>query len=250
MPDHVTLHPLDADIVARYVAAVVRSATAAGALVPHDPAWAEHLIAGARASYATVRGSEAAGVNAVSVGLAKVLATAHPTYLGAGIGLSLWEARTDRGLGMLLRPPSRLFGEAGVAMGVARAMPIRLDPSRGQMGGSHIPARLIPELRLLLDARTDRLLRRLADAELDPVPTLGLLMEAVAYAERHGMGLYEASGVVDPRAPAAAPPGTRALVPDRTRLDPALRTRLEEAARPPAKPGLLSRLSPRRARRL
>jgi hypothetical protein len=143
---------------------------------------------------------------------------------------------------MLLRPPSRLFGEVGLATAAARAMPIRLDLSAGTMGGAHIPPRLVPDLRRLLETRTERLVRRLIEAELDGVAILGLMMEIAAYAAERGLGLYEALDVITPEAPQADPPGARIIAPDRKRLDRALRRRLEEAAKPPKKPGLAARL--------
>ena len=242
-----SLHPLDPEIVARYLDAVTGAADAQ-ALVPADPAWSERMVAAARRGYERARSGNEAGANAVSFGLAQALATAHPTYLLAGAGFSIWEARIDRGIGMLLRPPARLFGEAGLATAAARAMPIRLDLGAGVMGGAHVPARLVPDLRRLLETRTERLVRRLIEAELDGVAILGLLMEATAYADDRGLGLYEALDVITPEAPEADPPGSRVLLPNRKRLDPALRRRLEEAAKPPKQPGLAARLFGRRGR--
>ena len=141
------------------------------------------------------------------------------------------------------------IGEAGLVTRAARAMPIRLDLGAGMMGGAHIPARLVPDLQRLLEARTERLVRRLVEAELDGVAILGLWMEAAAYAAERGLGLYEALDVVVPEAPEADPPGARVLVPDRKRLDPALRRRLEEAAKPPKQPGLVARLLGRSGQR-
>lgn len=247
MAELTSLHPLDPDVVAGYVAAVT-GAGEARALAPVDPAWAERLLGSARRGYEEARRGKEAGANAVSFGLARLLATAHPTFLLAGAGPTIWEARIDRGLGMLLRPPSRLFGEAGLETVAARAMPIRLDLGAGVMGGAYVPARLVPDLRRLLDERAERLVRRLIEAELDGVAVLGLLMEAAAYAGERGLGLYEAIDVIVPEAPEADPPGTRVLVPNRKRLDPLLRRRLEEAAKPPKQPGLAARLFGRRGR--
>ena len=246
-----SVHPLDAEVVARYVAAVTGTGTGTGegrALVPADPAWGERLVVSARRGYGDACRGKEAGANAVSFGLAQLLATVHPTFLLVGAGPTIWEARVDRGLGMLLRPPSRLFGEAGLGTAAARAMPIRLDLGAGVMGGSYVPARLVPDLRRLLDERAERLVRRLIEAERDGVAILGLLMEAAAYAGDRGLGLYEAIDVIVPEAPAADPPGAQVLLPDRRRLDPALRRRLEEAAKPPKQPGLGARLFGRRGR--
>jgi hypothetical protein len=245
MSELCSLHPLDEEIVARYVRAVARGGDP-GPLAPGDPAWAERLVGGARRGYERARTGNEAGANAVSFGLAQALAAAHPTFLLPGAGLTVWEARIDRGLGMLLRPPSRLFGDAGLATAAARAMPIRLDLGAGTMGGAFVPARLVPDLQRLLDERTERLLKRLIDAELDGVAVLGLLIDAVGYAAERGLGLYEAIDVIVPEAPEADPPGARVLVPNRKALDPALRRRLEEAAKPPKQPGLAARLFGRR----
>src|SRR3712207_5599918 len=141
---------------------------------------------------------------------------------------------------MLLRPPSRLFLDAGLGLRAARTMPIRLDLARGMMGGAFVPARLVPQLERLLEDRTARLLRRLTDAELDAVPVLGLMMEACAYARARDFGLFEAIDVVVPDAPEANPPGARVSAPDRKQLDPALRRRLEQAVKANKPPGLLA----------
>ena len=241
------LHPLELEVVARSVRAV-NDAADPQTVIPAAPGWSERLVGRAQRGYERARAGSEPGANAVSYGLAQALATAHPTYILPGAGLTVWEARIDRGIGMLLRPPSRLFGEAGLVTPAARAMPIRLDLGAGMMGGAHIPARLVPDLQRLLEARTERLVRRLIEAELDGVAILGLLMEAVAYAAERGLGLYEALDVITPEAPEADPPGARVLTPDRKRLDPALRRRLEEAAKPPKQPGLAAHLFGRRSR--
>jgi len=248
MSDGTTLHPIDPEIVRRYVAAVGGELPAEAVIVTTpDPVWSERLLARATRGYEGARRGEEGGANAVSLGLAQLLATAHPTFYLPGAGFSFWEARVDRGLGMLLRPPSRLFGEAGLAPAAARAMPIRLDAAGGAMGGAFVPARLVPQLRRLLEERETRLIRRLVEAELDAVPLYALLLEAVAYADERGLGLYEAIDAIVPEAPAADPPGARFVAPDRKRIDPVLRKRLEEAAKPPKKPGLLARLLQRGA---
>ncbi len=245
MSDGCSLHPIDPELVRRYVAAVGGALPAEALVVATtDPVWSERLLAKAGRGYeGALRGEEAAA-NTVSLGLARVLATAHPSFYLPGAGFSFWEARIDRGLGMLLRPPSRLFGEAGLETAAARAMPIRVDASGGGMGGAFVPARLVPRLRALLEEREARLVRRLVEAERDAVPLYALLLEAVAYADERGLGLYEAIDAIVPDvgAPEANPPGARIVAPDRKRLEPALRKRLEEAAKPPKPPGLLARL--------
>ena len=241
MAELCSLHPLDLDVVTRYVRALTDDEDAHG-LVAVDPAWGTAVLDEARRGYGRALTGNEAGANAVSYGLACLLATSQPTFLLPSAGLTVWEARIDRGIGMLLRPPSRLFGEAGLPTAAARAMPIRLDLQRGLMGGAHVPARLVPDLARLLDERMVRLLRRLADAEMDGVAVLGTLMAACAEAMDRGLGLYEALDVITPEAPAADPPGAVVRFADRKRLDPELRRRLEEAAKPPKKAGLVARL--------
>ena len=231
-----SLHPLDPQVVAAYVRAMT------DADEPAARGWDARVLAAARQGYARALAGDENGANAVSFGLAHALATAQPSFAFAGVALSIWEARIDRGVGMLLRPPSRLFLDAGLGLRAARTMPIRLDLARGTMGGAFVPARLVPQLERLLEERTARLLRRLTDAELDAVPILGLMMEACAYARARDFGLFEAIDVVVPDAPEANPPGARVFAPDRKQLDPALRRRLEQAVRANKPPGLLARL--------
>jgi hypothetical protein len=236
-----TLHPLDLGIVRWYVEAVTGDAEIAR-LSGVPTVWQERMISSARNGYERAVKGEEAGANAVSFGLAQALATAQPTFIPTGVGLTIWEARIDRGIGMMMRPPSRLFIEAGLDPVAARTMPIRLDLTRGLMGGAFIPARLVADVERLLDERMVRQLRRLADAEVDGIAVLGLMLDACAYARRQGLGLYEAMDVITPEAPEADPPGARVVVAGRKRLDPALRRRLEAAAKPPKPPGLIARL--------
>jgi hypothetical protein len=171
-----------------------------------------------------------------------MLGAAEPMFALPGLGFTQLEAKIDRGIGMLLRPPSRLFADAGLEIAAARTMPIRLDVSGGIMGGAFMPPALTPQFHDLLERRMDRLARRMAEAEMDAPALLGILLEAAAYAADRGLGLYEASDVVVPGVPESAPPGLRFVAPDRRRLDHDLRKRLKEAARPPKEPGLLARL--------
>jgi hypothetical protein len=239
MSELTSLHPFDPVVVARYVAAL--KGNAADVLSAASD-WTASEIDRARRGYArSLEGSEA-GANAVSYGLGRLLGTMEPLFLLPGLGLTQLEAKYDRGAGMLLRPPSRLFADAGLEIAAARAMPIRLDASAGSMGGAFVPPVLVPQFRDLLQRRTDRLARRIAEAELDAPAYVGALLEAADYAAGHGFGLYEAVDVVVPGVPESEPPGLRLIVPDRGRLDRDLRKRLEAAARPPREPGLLARL--------
>lgn len=241
--DRCSLHPLDPALVRWYTAALTDAETDLPAV---DRVWAAGVIAEARRAYGAARRGDELAANTVSQGLGLVLAAVHPSFMGDGVAPTVLEARIDRGVGMLMRPPARLFGDVGLETVAARSMPIRLDLQRGRMGGSHVPARLVPELERLIEMRTVRLLRRLSDAELDAVPTLGLLIQACAYARERGFGLYEAMDVFAPWTPGGSPPGARVVWPDRANLDPALRRQLEEQAKPPKQPGLLRRLFGRR----
>ena len=147
-----------------------------------------------------------------------------------------------------MRPPARLFIDAGLDAGAARVMPIRLDLSRGMMGGAFVPARLLPDLERLLETRFERSVKRLINAELDAVLVMGLMYDVVAEARRRGLGLYEAIDVVTSDRDEAMPPGMRIVVADRKRVDPALRKRIETAAKPEKKPGMLARMLGRGAR--
>jgi hypothetical protein len=235
-----SLHLLDLAVVERYVRLLTDEAAAE--LGAADRVWGNRLLASARQGYARARDGNEAGANAVSFGLAQLLATVEPSFAMHGLALTTIEARIDRGVGMLLRPPSRLFIEAGLDPKAARTMPIRLDLSRGLMAGAFIPARLVPDLEALIERRLGRFLRRFADAELDGVAAVGLLIDACATARARGVGLFEAIDVIALDAPESDPPGARIVAGERQRLDRTLRKRLEEAAKPPKQPGLVARL--------
>jgi hypothetical protein len=241
MSELVTLHPYEPAFVARYVA-TVRGELAAGELLPGAPGWAVREIARAQREHPRARGGNEAGANALSYELARLLAATEPAFFAPGAGLTQLEARFDRGIGMLLRPPSRLFGDAGLETSAARAMPIRLDHAGGSMGGAHMPPPLVPQFRELLEQRMDRLARRMTESDLDAPAIIGVLIEAATYASDRGLGLFEAVDVFVPGVPESEPPDLRLIAPDRKRLDRDLRRRLEEASRPPAEPGLLARL--------
>ena len=236
-----SLHLLELGVVERYARLLAGEGDAATLGVP-DRVWSNRLLVSARQGYARAREGNEAGANAVSYGLAQLLATAGPSFAMTGLALTTIEARVDRGVGMLLRPPSRLFVEAGLDVTAARAMPIRLELSRGLMGGAFVPARLVPDLEALIDRRLERFLRRFGEAELDGVAAVGLLLDACAAARQRGVGLIEALDVVTLEAPESFPPGAVVVPGERRRLDAALRKRLEAAAKPPKQPGLVARL--------
>ena len=82
-----------------------------------------------------------------------------------------WEARIERGVGMMMRPPSRLFMDAGMSRDMASNFPIRLDTGKGSMAGAYVPPHLIEPMLALYESRLERQLIRLIDAGLDPVAT-------------------------------------------------------------------------------
>ena len=241
-----SIHPIDPDIVQAYVALASHGIVNGDARLPiaPTPLFVESIV---RARERAARGEEA-GANALTYGLGQMLAAAQPSYFHQGLSLTAWEARIDRGIGMLMRPPARLFLDAGFDVSAAHAMPTRLDLSRGMMGGAYIPARLVPDLEQLLERRLERLAKRLVDAELDPVAVLGLMFEIAHYAREHNFGLYEAIDVVTPDYPAAMPAGARVVVADRKRLDSTLRKQIELAAKPVKKPGVLAKMMGKGAR--
>lgn len=232
-----SLHPVDPALVRQLVAAILeqeRPGSSALTMARLD----QKRIRTAVERAAT--GSElAAGV--ISHALGVELATRYPSFVGDGLSLSMLEANIDRGIGMVMRPPSRLFEEAGLPTTVARTMPIRLDATSGTMGGAWIPASLVPRLGELLVHRQQRLLRRMNESGHDAVAWYGLLVELAAFAREHGLGIYEAVDVVMPDAPAANPPGTSIIAADRRRMDRQEIKRLEAVMKPPRR-GLLSRL--------
>ena len=241
MSEFATLHPYDPQFVRAYVAAV-RGELPGAELLPGAPDWANRELARAQRGYRRALTGDEAGANMVSHELARLLGAGMPVYFVPGAGLTQLEARFDRGLGMLLRPPSRLFMDAGLESAAARRMPIRLDASGGSMGGAFLSPTLVPQFRAQIEARLERLARRMAEAEMDAPAYVGILLEATTFAESHGLGLFEAADVVVPGVVESEPPGLTLLQPDRKRLAKPLRQQLEEAARPPKEPGLFARI--------
>jgi hypothetical protein len=228
----VSLHPIDAEAVQRFVA-VLQGA-------PPDPAWVGWSPEALRDDVARAGAGDEMAANRITRGLAIALGQSGPFFTHRAFGLSFWEAQVDRPIGMLMRPPARLFMDAGLDTTVARTMPIRLDFQHGMMGGAYIPARLIDQAYQLLDDHMERSVKRLVAAEYDPVATLGIMWEAVSYARDRGMGLYEAMDVVGPDGQGL--PGMTMYSPDRKRLDIDLVARIDEYRKPPKKPGLLQRM--------
>lgn len=228
----ISLHPVNLEDVRLYVAALNGAAP--------DPDWNGWFSDRLREDVARSREGDERAANRLTHGLAFALSQRAPLYTHSAFGLSFWEAQVDRSLGMLMRPPSRLFMEAGFEKASARTMPIRLDRQQGMMGGAYIPARLIDQARQLLEDHMERSVKRLVAAEYDPLASLGLMHEAVTFARDNGLGLYEAMDVIGPDGQGL--PGVTILSPDRLRLDQALVERIAEYQKLPKKPGLMQRL--------
>lgn len=228
-----SIHPIDEVVVARYVGAL-------GGLLGPDPEWAswwkDDLPEQAGRA---VRGDERAA-NRVTSGLALALAQAGPVFLTGSLGFTAWEARIDRGIGMLMRPPARLYLDAGAKPEVTRAMPIRVDPGAGPMGGAWIPNRLVPNFRDLLDGRLARTAIRLNEAGYDPLHAIGIMTLVVDHATATGCGLLEANDVLGPDGEAPFP--VRVVSAATMDIDQAMRDRIRTALKPPKRPGLFGRL--------
>ncbi len=236
----VAIHPFDPQLAARFVSALSTAHPVVGVESIDRTHWlAERLAASAGAVPAAEAGRETAA-NVITLALAQVAAAAQPSWVFDGLSLTTIEASIDRGVGMLLRPPSRLFTDNGFSVGAARTMPIRLDQGAGLMGGAYIPPHLVPKLRELIETREERLARRLHEAEYDAVAVIGHLTDLVGYAEGRGLGLYESLDAVLPDEPRANPPGAIVHVADRRRVDREMAKRINDAINP-RKPGLFAR---------
>lgn len=177
--------------------------------------------------------------NDVSLGLAGWLAMRQPVFARQGLCLSSWEARVDRGSGMLLRPPSRLFADAGLDIEIARAMPIRIEAGDTMMGGAFVPSRLMDAYLERLDQYSDRSVRRMNEAGLDGPEHVSLMMEAARYARERGFGLYEAVDLLDAGDQQTWTHGAQVIsrASDRAEVE-----RVRQASLPPKEPGLIARL--------
>jgi hypothetical protein len=228
-----TLHPINE----QHVKAYVEQATSLVSPEVRDALWSGSR-ASSRGSNRPARLTERQSQE-VSFALAQVLARQYPVFAADGLSLTTWEARVDRGLAMLIRPPARLLAEAGIDPAVVRGMPIRLDLTFGMMGGAYLPARLIPEAEVLLERNLRRSVRRMTDADMDAQQLQAMMIEAVRYARSNSVGLFEAIGLVDPYDSATWP--TTMMV-RAAPTDQELVERIAQAAKPDPKPGLLSRL--------
>jgi hypothetical protein len=234
-----SLHPFDEEAAHEFVRQI------AGDVLVTTPANSANFAAARNAVDAIAAGRDR-GRYELTYAFARELAVLQPSFFHPGVCLTTWEARVDRGVGMLMRPPSRLAIDGGLDPVLARRLPIRLDLSRGMMGGAYVPARLTGELERLLEARLERTVRRLIDAEWDGVAVLGLMLEMAAFARSNGLAIYEALDVVAPDGTVPGVPEARVITADKRRLEKGLRERLELAAKPPKKPGRWARLRGRR----
>jgi hypothetical protein len=235
-----SLHPFDEAAVHEFVSVLTDPG-----IRRHSNDWTARNDLAGRQALDQLLNAEDRGAYALSYALARELAFLRPSYAHPGISLTTWEARIDRGIGMLMRPPSRLLVDTGLDPGASRRLPIRLDMSRGMMGGAYIPARLIEDFHRLLNARVERTLGRLIEAGWDGVAVLGMMMQLADYAAANRLGIYEAMDVVTDDGAVPGIPGAEVVVADRRRLDKSLRTQLELAAKPPKKPGFFARLGGR-----
>jgi hypothetical protein len=230
-----SLHPLPEAEVAIYLQRIASSETNADG----------NSLAGLTSQfwYKKVFGNLDARPNDLSLGLAGWLASQQPVFARQGLSLSSWEARVDRGSGMLLRPPSRLFADAGLDPVRARAMPIRIEGGDAMLGGAYVPARLIGEYLERLERHSERSVRRLNEAEMDGPELTALMLQAARYANTHGYGLYEAVDLLDGSDPGSWPQGARVIAraTDRAEVE-----RIRQASLPPKEPGLIARLLGRR----
>lgn len=226
-----SLIPLPDDAAATFLRLVSTGGVSADGNTPGDLA--------TRFWFARIAQNPRPRPNDLTFAFASWLSLTQPVFAHQGLSLSSWEARVDRGSGMLLRPPSRMFIDAGLDPADARKMPIRIEGGDGMMGGAFVPARLVGQYLERLDNNLERSVRRLDEAELDGPALMGLMIEAARYAEQHGTGLYEAADLLDPADSATWPPGVRVVTHTK---DTALQERIRAATQPQKDPGVLARL--------
>ncbi len=240
-----SIHPIDLRVAAAYVEGLSGPQRTMGVPAIDGTLWLQERLEGARRGLEQAAMGRESGANVVSLTLAQILAAAQPSYVQEGLSLTTLEAAVDRGVGMLLRPSSRLFADLGVPTAAARTMPIRIDASAGMLGGAYIPANLVPQFRDLLRERDVRFVRRLHDSGFDGVGVYGFLLELATYAADRRMGLFEAVDAVTPDAPRFNPPGTRIVLVDRKRMDHETVVRLTQSLKPP-KRSFMDRMAGRR----
>lgn len=161
--------------------------------------------------------------NRLTAGIAMAMAEKLPSFYYDSCSFTHWEAMIDRGIGMLMRPPARIFVDHDHNPYLVDKMPIRLEMQGGfPMGGTWVPPHLIPKLRDMLEQRLDLWAKRLHEAEMDPYPILTTLHMATETASKEGLGLIESMDVLQP--------GSQVVeTPDRKKMDPAMRERIDAA---------------------
>lgn len=208
----ITIHLYDPDIASAYVRAL------SGGERPDWSWWQPDLPE----VFASEMDESAA--NCIGVGLVRAMADTHPSYHEDGFGFTTWEAQFDRGIGMYMRPPARVFVDNGVSPAVTGRMPIRLDLQGGIMAGAWIPPHLIPNLDQLIETRLEIWAKRIHEAEMDPYPLLAAMRLVCDDAVRNGLGLIEAINVFEPGMRVVATPDKKRMNADiRTRIDAALK---------------------------
>lgn len=161
--------------------------------------------------------------NRLTSGIALAMAEKLPSFHYGFCGLTHWEAMIDRGVGMLMRPPARVFVDHNHNPYMLDKMPIRLEMQGGfPMGGAWVPPHLIPKLKEMVEQRLDLWAKRIHEAEMDPYPILTTLHMAVEEADKQGLGLMESMDVLPPESQIIA-------TPDRKRMDPTMRERIDLA---------------------
>src|SRR5690606_28475056 len=94
--------------------------------------------------------------NRLTSSIALAMAEQYPSFYYEFCGLTHWEAMIDRGVGMLMRPPARVFVDHGHNPYLVDKMPIRLEMQGGfPMGGAWVPPHLIPKLQEMIEQRLE-----------------------------------------------------------------------------------------------
>ena len=101
-----TLHPITTELVSAFLQGIESQSDDSG-------------VMRAQQGMAWLRAGDSRGPDVVTHSLALFLTLRVPVFTLTDISLTGWEATIDRGVGMLLRPPSRIF-----------VTPECLDPSR------------------------------------------------------------------------------------------------------------------------
>ena len=218
----ITMHLYSPEIATRYVRAL------RGEVAPEWSWWDDELKDLVRQPLSEL------SANRVSSGLALAMADELPIFHYEGLGLTPWEAMIDRGLGMLMRPPARVFVDNDVHPLFVHSMPIRLDLQGGIMAGAWIPPHLIAKFDELIDIRLELWAKRIHESESDPYPLLATMRMVADAAKSAGLGIIEAINVIQP--------GTAVIeTPNRKKMDQQLRARID-AALEDEKTGLFNKL--------